>query len=104
MWNNFAAGVEHRLREDLQVYGAFSTDFNAADNKGQDNTAFGEFDLYHLSGGATFMAGSSELTLGGTLTFSDATTQEFEKEGLLPAELTFSHLRFSFIVGFQLPF
>lgn len=101
---NIATGVEYSLREDLRVYGAFSTDFNGADKKGEDNTAYGEFNLYHLSGGTTFRVGTSEFTAGGTVSFSDAEPLATGTGGLLPEELRISYLRFSFIIGFQLPF
>lgn len=101
---NVGFGVEHKLREDLQFYGAFSTDFNSADKEGGDGAAFGEFDLYHLSGGATFMVGTSELTVGGTLSLSNAKTLRTAEEDPLPAELELTYMSFSAIFGFQLPF
>ena len=101
---NIAAGLEYNLRQNLQFYSAFNTDFNAVDKGNRDNTAYGAFDLYHISSGVTFMVGSSELTVGGTFSFSDPETFETEEDSLLPLTTELSHLRISFILGFLLPF
>jgi hypothetical protein len=54
-----------------------------------------EFDLYHVSGGATFKVGPSTFTAGGTAAFSQAAAFG----GLLPTALDVSYMRFSFVPG-----
>jgi hypothetical protein len=60
---NAGAGVEHAFSDRLTVYGSFNTDFSAA-NKESADIALSTWDIYHVSSGASFEVGQSELMLG----------------------------------------
>ena len=101
---NFATGIEHKLKEDLQIYSAFHTDFNAAKKNTEDNTAIGKFNVYHLTGGAAFKLGPTDLTLGGTIALGSTKPRDRFASDQLPQELELTFRRFSLVVGFNLPF
>ena len=92
------------MKEELQIYGAFHTDFNSAKRDTKDNTAIGKFNIYHLTGGAAFKVGPTDLTLGGTIAFGSTKPGDRLPHDLLPQELELKLRRFSFVVGFNLPF
>lgn len=104
---NVAVGLEHEFSEDLQGYGGFRTDFSGLDRNSSANDALTLLDIYHLSGGAIFKMGQTDLTLGGVLAFG---TAPVARELAIPAELQESqdveirYLRFTFIVGFNFVF
>jgi hypothetical protein len=62
---NAGLGVEHVISEDLSVYGAFHTDFSAAVG-GEGSVAVSDWDIYHVSGGASFRIRDNRFTLGAS--------------------------------------
>jgi hypothetical protein len=62
-------GVEHRLASGVALYGAFHTDFSAAVHDLSRNVALSDWDLYHVSAGASFGIGSNRFTLGASWAF-----------------------------------
>ena len=62
---NGGVGVEHVINGDLSVYGAFHTDFSAA-TEAPNGVAVSDWDIYHVSGGASFRIGANRFTLGAS--------------------------------------
>ena len=71
---NAGLGLEHRFHDKLGGYASFRTDFSAIDNFAESRLAVGIWDIYHLSGGATFTVMNSEFTLGLTYSFGHGDT------------------------------
>ncbi len=100
---NVAVGFEQKFSEDLAAYFGFRTDFsavNSADNVSNDTVS--RWDLYHVSGGATFAVAGNELTVGGVLAFGES---QIGKNNVgLERELTTTFVRASFVLGFNFTF
>ena len=98
---NLAFGVEYQLKDNLSLMGAFSTDFDAAEPGSRDTASVARVNIYHLSGGATFRVGSSDLTLGGRLSFGSSPYDFLG--GVNPAfkDIEFSYFRASVVLGFD---
>ena len=64
---NAGIGVQHVVNEDVSVYGAFHTDFSASVGDPAVNVSVSDWDLYHLSGGASFRLRDNRFTLGRLL-------------------------------------
>jgi hypothetical protein len=94
---NAAVGIEHRFARGLQFYGAFSTDFSAADEGSPSNSSFSNWDIYHLSGGSTFAVAGQELTAGIVYSFGSSPIGDNEI-GLTPT-LDVSYKRLTFVIG-----
>lgn len=62
---NAGLGAEHVISDDLSVYGAFHTDFSAAVG-GEGSVAVSDWDIYHVSGGASFRIQDNRFTLGAS--------------------------------------
>ena len=71
---NAGLGLEHRFHDKLGGYASFRTDFSAIDNFAESRLAVGIWDIYHLSGGASFTVLNSEFTLGLTYSFGHGDT------------------------------
>jgi hypothetical protein len=61
---NYGFGVEFYISEKLNLYISYITDFSAAIPDTRTNLTVSTWDIYHLSGGASFSIGRSEFTLG----------------------------------------
>jgi hypothetical protein len=59
---NWGLGIEYSVRERLDLYGSFTTDFSSA-TEHSDLAATG-YNLHHVAGGGTFGVGRSDITLG----------------------------------------
>jgi hypothetical protein len=94
---NAAFGIEHRFDGDLQIYAAFSTDFSASPSSSGPNSSLASWDIYHLSGGSTFVVAGQELTLGMIYSFGSSNLGSNDI-GLNP-ELGISYRRLTFVVG-----
>ena len=69
----------------------------------------GDWDIYHVAGGATFTIGRSELTAGAIVSRGDSTTgRVFEPnvgDEVSPDDaIQVKYFRFSFILGFNFSF
>ena len=69
---NAGLGLEHRFHDKLRGYASFRTDFSAIDDFTDSRLAVGVWDIYHLSGGATFRVLNSEFTAGLTYSYGQA--------------------------------
>lgn len=63
---NAGLGFEHVVSDDVSIFGAFHTDFSAAEGGGAANVSISDWDLYHWSGGASFRVRDNRFTLGAS--------------------------------------
>ncbi len=61
---NYGFGIDYFSGESLILSGSFVTDFSARIPGTKTNLTVSTWDIYHISGGATFKIGDSDLTLG----------------------------------------
>jgi hypothetical protein len=61
---NYGFGLDFFSSEDLIISGSFVTDFSARISDTETELAISSWNFYHISGGATFKVGKSDLTLG----------------------------------------
>lgn len=61
---NYGLGVDFFSSESLIISGSFVTDFSARIPHTETNLSVSTWDIYHISGGATFKVGKSDLTIG----------------------------------------
>ena len=61
---NFGIGLDFVSSENLTISGSFVTDFSARIPDTESKLVVSSWDFYHISGGATFKIGKSDLTLG----------------------------------------
>jgi hypothetical protein len=106
---NFGIGLDYLLGEKSILSGSFITDFSAYQSGTTTNLALSRWDMYHVSGGATFKVASSEITLGLSYAFgSEDIPQPIDISG--PADgtsagtgnnSTFRVRRIKFLFGFN---
>ncbi len=106
---NFAIGIDNRFSEKFTAYGSFRTDRSGFEESSEAPVPTGDWDIYHVAGGATFTIGRSELTTGAIVSYGDSTTgRVFEPFGggqtSPDDEIQVKYLRFSFILGFNFSF
>ena len=106
---NAAIGFQHTFSDKLEGYAGLRTDFSAKVPGALKSTfPLAGWDIYHLSGGATFDLGQSHFTLGGILGFGggDATEIAIDPESppafSTPAKI--SYFRATIILGFAIFF
>ena len=90
------------------MHGAFHTDFSASVGGSDANVAVSDWDLYHLSGGASLRIGGNRFTLG-VLWATGGKTRPLDQPippddvpgiGLdRPVEIRYS--KFTFLLGFE---
>jgi len=61
---NAGLAIEQVLSKNVSVYGAYHTDFSASVGGSEANVTVSDWDIYHLSGGASFRIGDIRFTLG----------------------------------------
>ena len=61
---NYGIGLDFFSSENLIISGSFVTDFSARIPGTETKLAVSSWDFYHISGGATFRVGNSDITLG----------------------------------------
>lgn len=61
---NYGFGMDFFSSENLIFSGSFVTDFSARVPDTETNFSVSSWDIYHISGGATFKIGKSDITLG----------------------------------------
>lgn len=103
---NIAIGVDNEFSDKLAVYGSFRTDRSAFDKRSDAAVPIGDWDLYHVAGGATFTFGRSELTAGAIVSYGDSTTgRVFQPvEGDMDDAIKVDYFRVSFLIGFNFSF
>ena len=61
---NYGFGAEFYLKEHLKFFVSYATDFSTSILDTRTNLSVSTWDVYHLSGGASFQIGRSEITFG----------------------------------------
>jgi hypothetical protein len=106
---NWALGLQHEFPGAFGGYIGFRTDRSAAPEASFSNSTLSFWDIYHLSGGATFTVGRSSFTMGLIYAFGDdaAPPVRLSPELLASArqrEDNVTFRRITFIIGFELSF
>ncbi len=108
----WALGVQHKLSDKVSGYLSFAFDpATAPDSPGsRDATSVGNWDIHTITAGATFPAGSSELTLGLGFGWGNGTAEQLADFGnisggdILPTAvqtpIDYTSLRFT--IGFSI--
>ena len=106
---NFGLGVDYRSGEKSMISGGFVTDFSASKPSSAANLNLSTWDIYHISGGATFELKKVDITLGLAYSFGSETVQRLfnlsdaDEESLLDAvaETELKIRRIKFLFGFN---
>lgn len=102
---NAAIGFEHRFRNNLQIYGAFSTDFSAVSKSFRAQAGIAsaaDWNIYHLAGGFTFDVRGHGITLGAAYSFGNAQIGANDLD--LDPDLEAAYRRLSVVFGAGFPF
>ena len=68
---NGGLGFQHDFRNDVSVYAAFATDFSSSVRDPQVNNGVATWNIYHLTGGASFGVGNVRFTAGMAFAFGN---------------------------------
>lgn len=106
---NWAVGLQHEFPGRFGGYLGFRTDRSAAPEASLSNSTLSFWDIYHVSGGATFAVGRSSFTLGLIYAWGDdfAEPLRLTPQPLIANELeqdSVKFRRFTVIIGFELSF
>ena len=107
---NYGLGAEFYINENLDLFISYVTDFSAAVPDTRTNLTVSTWDIYHLSGGASFSIGRSEFTLGinyafgsgkvkGPVNLPESDIKNTLADLLDNSELDYSRLKF--LIGFS---
>ena len=66
---NYGIGLQQRFPHEWAGYASFVTDLSARIPGSNANASVASWDLYHVSGGASFNVGRVDMVLGGTFSF-----------------------------------
>jgi hypothetical protein len=108
---NFGAAVEHSFSPKFGLYGAVRSDFSSIPSEESDNLQISNWDLWHISGGASFTFLNMEFTSGLQYSFGSGTSERFvnfnlNEDGGLFGDVGISDIRYrrlKLILGFDLP-
>ena len=108
---NFGVAAEHTFTPKFSLYGAFRSDFSSIPSAESDNLQISNWDLWHISGGASFTFLNMEFTSGLQYSFGSGTSERFinfnleGEESVIGESGTFdiSYRRLKVILGFNLP-
>jgi hypothetical protein len=107
---NYGIGLDFFSSENLIFSGSFVTDFSARIPGTSTRLAVSTWNFYHISGGATFKLGKSDITLGLEYAFGsntitqpiDLTDPNAEDDPDLLKESKVTSTRIKFLIGFVL--
>jgi len=108
---NYGIGAEFYMSETLNLFISYITDFSAAVPEPTTNLTVSTWDIYHLSGGASFSIGRSEFTLGinyafgsgkaeGPINLPESNIKNTLVDLLEGSELDYRRLKF--LIGFSI--
>jgi hypothetical protein len=107
---NYGFGGEFYLKENLKLYASYATDFSASVPDTKTNLTVSTWDIYHISGGASFQIGRSEITAGLNYAFGSEKLKGPVKmpEGEIQNDLAnllensdMDYTRLKFLIGFS---
>ena len=107
---NYGIGLDFFSSEDLIISGSFVTDFSARIPDTKTVLVVSNWNFYHISGGATFKLGKSDITLGLEYAFGsnkikqpiNLTDPNNEEDPDLVNESKVTSSRIKFLIGFVL--
>jgi len=109
---NWGVGFDHVFNKKMAMYGAVRSDFSAIPEDIVGEIQLAVWDLWHLSGGASFTFLDIELTLGAEYSWGSDQASQFvnfdamDLQGVIgdlgDAEVTYQRLKL--LIGFNLPF
>jgi len=107
---NYGIGLDFFSNENLSISASFVTDFSARVPNTETQLVISNWNFYHISGGATFKLGKSDITLGLEYAFGsnkikqpiDLTDPNNEKDPDLVNESKVTSSRIKFLIGFEL--
>jgi len=97
---NIAAGVAHTFNGKWEGYASIRTDFSTVGDGTESNLSFTEWNLYHLSVGATVHTDAADFTAGLILAFGSSNAPPRIEQ----AEVQSSYFRVTAILGFSFGF
>ncbi len=108
---NFGLAFEHAFTPKFSIYSAARSDFSAIPSHDADNMQISNWDLWHLSGGASFVFLNMEFTSGLQYSFGSGTSERFinfdlSDTGDVGGEsgtYDIRYRRLKAIIGFNLP-
>lgn len=109
---NVALALEQQSGPRTRAFAGFRTDFSTIDPDADTSVAIASWNLYHLSGGATFGLGQSDFTLGAIYAFGNQEIPGFqvtpseEADELLgvPESIRVEFRRITVVLGFKIRF
>jgi hypothetical protein len=105
---NVGVGTEHLFDSGIRMYAGFHTDFSGASRDPAANLTLSKWDLYHVSGGATFDFQGQDITVGADIGFASDTIQgdpeDLFRPATLPHEVEVGFSRITLILGFNFTF
>ena len=73
---NYGFGLTHEVSEKFSAFGSVVSDYSGRMIESDANLAISSWDIYHLTGGAAFTVGGTELTVGLGYSFGSAPVQQ----------------------------
>jgi hypothetical protein len=101
---NYGIGLEHKLRDNIALYCAFTTDYSTFSENSDGNIATSTWDIYHITAGSAFTFLKLDLTLGLGYSFGNQMTNPFGDildPSLVSREVDIKYRRYKFILGFS---
>lgn len=102
---NIGVAGELLFNDEIKGYFGFHTDFSAASPDPAANLGFSSWDIYHLSGGATFELLGTDLTLGANLGMARDTIEARQNDSfgpiVLPDDTEVRFHKLTIILGFN---
>jgi len=109
---NFGVAFDHAFTKKFAMYGAFRSDFSAIPSEKADNLQISNWDLWHISSGASFTFLDIEFTAGFQYSFGSGDSDRFINFNLDDNgdvigdfgthEITYRRLKA--LIGFNMPF
>jgi len=109
---NFGVAFDHAFTQKIAMYGAFRSDFSSIPSEEADNLQISNWDLWHISSGASFTFLNIEFTAGLQYSFGSGDNERFinfnlDDNGSVlgdfgKSEVTYRRLKA--LIGFNLPF
>ncbi len=108
---NFGVGVQHSFNPKFSLYGAIRSDFSSISSESTSTLLISNWDLWHISGGASFTFLNMEFTAGLQYSYGNGDSVQFvnfslENGAPVTGQLgtyDITYRRLKVIIGFNLP-
>ncbi|MEN8007780.1 MAG: hypothetical protein ABFS42_12240 [Candidatus Krumholzibacteriota bacterium] len=109
---NFGVAFDHAFSEKFSLYGAFRSDFSSLPDVDADDLQIANWDLWHLSSGASFTFLNIEFTAGLQYSFGSGDNERFlnfnqDENGDVLGDFgihEITYRRLKALIGFNMPF